>query len=81
MLENHNLKTYERRITPLERLFRRSPYSIVTMVARIKGNVSESMLVNAVSKFSRDIPTSGFGLWRMTITFRGLHRKAFKKSQ
>jgi len=29
MLENHNLKTYERRITPLERLFRRSPYSIV----------------------------------------------------
>ena len=47
-----NLKTkqYERKITPIERLFTRSPFSIVTMVARIKGNVSENMLIRAVSK-------------------------------
>ena len=50
MSENQNLKRYQRKVTPLERLFSRSPYSIVTMVARIKGNVTESMLVNAVSK-------------------------------
>jgi NRPS condensation-like uncharacterized protein len=50
MSENQNLKRYERRVTPLERLFRHSPYSIVTMVARIKGNVSEGMLRNAVSR-------------------------------
>ena len=50
MLENQNLKRYERKVTPLERLFRRSPYSIVTMVARIKGTISESMLRYAVSK-------------------------------
>ena len=50
MSENENLKRYERKVTPLERLFAHSPYSIVTMVARIKGNVSEAMLVNAVAK-------------------------------
>jgi hypothetical protein len=48
--QDQNLRRYERKVTPLERLFRRSPYSIVTMVARIKGNVSKSMLVHAVSK-------------------------------
>lgn len=31
-------------------MFTRSPYSIVTVVARIKGNISESMLINAVFK-------------------------------
>jgi NRPS condensation-like uncharacterized protein len=50
MLENQNPKKYERKVTPLERLFTHSPYSIVTMVARIKGEISESMLRNAVSK-------------------------------
>ena len=50
MSENLKAKKYERKITPLERFFARSPFSIVTMVARIKGNVSESMLRNAVSK-------------------------------
>ena len=56
MLENQNLKKYERRVTPLERLFRRSPYSIVTMVARIKGSVSESMLIHAVSRVQQRHP-------------------------
>lgn len=50
------IKTSQRKVTPLERLFRWSPYSIVTMVARIKGNVSESMLVNAVSRVQQRHP-------------------------
>ena len=40
----------ERRITPLERLFSFSPYSIVTVVARIKGYISDEMLMDAVEK-------------------------------
>jgi hypothetical protein len=56
MSENQNLKRYERKATPSERLFRHSPFSIVTMVARIKGNVSKSMLVNAVSKVQQRHP-------------------------
>jgi NRPS condensation-like uncharacterized protein len=50
MSASQNLTQYKRKVTPVERLFSRSPYSIVTMVARIVGNVSESMLVDAVSK-------------------------------
>jgi len=50
MLENHEVKKYERKVTSIERFFTRSPYSIVTMVARIKGSISESILRNAVSK-------------------------------
>jgi hypothetical protein len=37
----------------MERLFSRSPYSIVTLVARIRGTVSESMLRDAVAKARR----------------------------
>jgi hypothetical protein len=50
MTENLEVKDFERRVTPIERFFTRSPYSIVTMVARIKGNVSEDMLKDAVAK-------------------------------
>ncbi|MFX1284677.1 MAG: condensation domain-containing protein [Promethearchaeota archaeon] len=39
-----------RKITPLERIFSHSPYSIVTMIARIKGEVSESSLKDAIKK-------------------------------
>ncbi len=53
MPENQKVKIYERKITPLERLFSRSPFSIVTVVARIKGYVSEKMLQDAVSKVQR----------------------------
>jgi len=49
MLENQNLK-YERKATSVERFFTRSPFSIVTMVARIRGHVSKDMLKNAVAK-------------------------------
>lgn len=41
---------YERKVTSLERFFSLSPYSIVTVVARIKGNITETMLTEAVHK-------------------------------
>lgn len=44
---------YERKVTPLERMLRHSPYSVVTMVARIGGDVSETMLRDAVAKVQR----------------------------
>lgn len=50
MPETHTVEKYERRVTTVERFFARSPYSIVTMVARIWGSVSESMVENALSK-------------------------------
>ena len=56
MSENLKAKKYERKITPIERFFTRSPYSIVTMVARIRGSVSESMLRSAVSQVQQRHP-------------------------
>ena len=56
VIEDPNVKKYERRITPPERLFTRSPYSIVTVVARITGDVSERMLRAAVSKVRKRHP-------------------------
>ncbi len=56
MLENPKVKKYERKITPLESLFARSPSAIVTVVARIKGSISNSMLINAVSKVQQRHP-------------------------
>jgi NRPS condensation-like uncharacterized protein len=50
MLDNLAVKKYERKATGAERFFSHSPFSIVTMVARIKGNVSKDMLKNAVAK-------------------------------
>ena len=50
MKNSLNIEQYERRITTLERIFAWSPYAIVAVVARIKGNISETMLKNAVSK-------------------------------
>ena len=42
--------THKRQATPMERLFTRSPFSLVTMVARIKGAVTEEVLADAVAK-------------------------------
>ena len=56
MLENQSVMNYERNATPAERFFTRSPFSIITMVARIKGNVSEEMLKNAVAKVQQRHP-------------------------
>jgi len=39
----------ERKVTPVERFFTRSPFSIVTMVARIKGEVTGNMLKDAIA--------------------------------
>jgi hypothetical protein len=49
-MPDRNLTRYERKVTPMERFLMYSPYSIVTMVIRIKGNVSESMLRDSVAK-------------------------------
>ncbi len=42
--------TYKRQATAMERLFTRSPFALVTMVARIKGDVAEEALAAAVGK-------------------------------
>jgi len=50
-MQDHDYhQKYERKVTPAERFFTRSPFSIVTMVARIKGEVTEDMLKDAVAK-------------------------------
>ena len=51
--EDQQVSKYERKVTGAERFFSHSPFSIVTMVARIKGNVTEEMLKNAVDKVQR----------------------------
>jgi hypothetical protein len=56
MTESSKIKEYERKITPVERFLARSPYSIVTMAARIKGSVTEEMLRYAVSKVRQRHP-------------------------
>jgi NRPS condensation-like uncharacterized protein len=50
MSESQNPRRYERKISPVERLLSLSPFAVVTMVARIKGSVSEGMLRSAVSR-------------------------------
>jgi NRPS condensation-like uncharacterized protein len=50
MSEIPKAKKYQRKVTGAERFFSHSPFSIVTMVARIRGNVTEEMLKNAVAK-------------------------------
>ncbi len=50
MTDSNQIKKFERRISPSERLFSLSPFSVVAVVARIKGDVTERMLINAVSR-------------------------------
>jgi NRPS condensation-like uncharacterized protein len=50
ILKRKNVMKYERKVTSAERFFSLSPFSIVTMVARVKGSVTEEMLKNAVAK-------------------------------
>ena len=50
MTENVAVKKYERKVTGAEGFFALSPNSTVTMIARIKGNVTEEMLKKAVVK-------------------------------
>jgi NRPS condensation-like uncharacterized protein len=53
MSQNLEIKKYERKVTGAERFFSHSPFSIVTMVARIKGNITEEMLKNAVANIQQ----------------------------
>ena len=53
MSQNLEVKKYERKVTGAERFFSHSPFSIVTMVARIKGNITEEMLKNAFAKIQQ----------------------------
>lgn len=50
MSDNQNVTPYERKVTPIERMFHHSPYSIVTLVTRVRGTVTEDMLVTAVAQ-------------------------------
>jgi hypothetical protein len=50
------IKGYKRQLTAIERFYTRHPFSIVTMVARIRGTVTESMVRDAVSKVRRRHP-------------------------
>jgi hypothetical protein len=52
MMSEKDVK-YERKVTGAERFYSHSPFATVTMVARIKGNVSEEMLKHAVAKAQR----------------------------
>lgn len=52
MLEKRD-PAYERKATSAERFFSRSPYSIITMVVRIKGRVSEEVLRLAVAQLRK----------------------------
>jgi NRPS condensation-like uncharacterized protein len=50
MSQNFEVKEYERKVTGAERFFSHSPFSIVTLVARINGYVTVEMLKSAVAK-------------------------------
>ena len=50
MQKSINQQKYERKVTGAERFFMNSPFSTVTMVARIKGNVTEEMLRMRLTK-------------------------------
>jgi NRPS condensation-like uncharacterized protein len=53
MSENPDAMNIERKVTAPERFFSRSPFSIVTMVARIKGHVTGEMLERATGKVQK----------------------------
>lgn len=56
MEANPSAEKYERRVTPLERVFSWSPYSIVTLVARIRGEVTEAGLRQAIARVRQRHP-------------------------
>ncbi len=50
MSNDRRTDAYQRPITPIERWFMRSPFAIVTLVPRIRGNVTEGMVREAVAR-------------------------------
>ena len=53
MSDNQDVVTFEKQVTAAERFFAASPFSIVTLVARIKGEVTEKMLKRAIAQVRR----------------------------
>ena len=53
MFENKSETHYERRLTPPESYLFRAPFSIVSLVARIKGKVTHEALQDAVNKVQK----------------------------
>lgn len=50
------IEKYQRKVSSVERIFTRSPCAIVTMVARIKGNLTITMLKDAAKKAQKRHP-------------------------
>ena len=50
MSEATNAAPYRRQAAPMERLFTRSPFSVVAMVARVRGDITREALEAAVEK-------------------------------
>ena len=48
-----NTDKYNRKVSPIERFFTYSPFSLVSLIARIKGKVSKEQLVKSVSILSQ----------------------------
>jgi NRPS condensation-like uncharacterized protein len=55
-MAGNRANVYERKVTPIERSLSLSPFAIVTMVARIRGDVSGRLLADAVSKVQQRHP-------------------------
>ena len=72
MSEKQGNLAYEREVTQPERFFSRSPHSIVSMVLRIKGNVTGEMLKSAVDKVQQR-----HALLRVRIKEDGEHVQSF----
>ena len=75
MSQNESIVRYERKVTAAERSFARSPFAIVTIVARIQGTVSEEMLRSAVTKIQQR-----HALLRVRIETRADHTPWFNVS-
>lgn len=56
MLGTLQVESYTREVTPIERLFSRSPSATVGVIARIKGDISEQMLHRAIAQIQQRHP-------------------------
>lgn len=56
MRQRTSITSFRRQATPMERLLARSPFSVVSLVARIRGDVTEEALTGAVAKTQQRHP-------------------------
>ena len=56
VLEKQAAGSYRQKLSPIERFFRRSPFAIVTVVARVEGEITAGGLREAVSKMQQRHP-------------------------